>query len=98
VRPGEARGPGYWFTGEHEIVLVGVRGKVVPPAVAHFRSNFSAPVGGHSEKPDNLHEIIEFHWPTTPKVEFNARRGDALRWLEPPGASMRLARHWWRAV
>ncbi|WP_456622165.1 MULTISPECIES: MT-A70 family methyltransferase [unclassified Bradyrhizobium] len=73
-RSGEARGPGYWFTGEHEVVLVGVRGKVVAPATAHFRSNFSAPVGGHSEKPDNLHEIIEFHWPTTPKVEFNARR------------------------
>lgn len=73
-RSGEARGPGYWFTGEHEVVLVGVRGKVVAPATAHFRSNFSAPVGGHSEKPDNLHDIIEFHWPTTPKVEFNARR------------------------
>lgn len=74
-RAGEARGTGYWFTGEHEIVLVGVRGKkVVAPFPAHFRSNFSAPVGGHSEKPDNLHEIIEFHWPTTPKVEFNARR------------------------
>lgn len=74
VRPGAARGSGYWFTGEHEIVLVGVRGKVVSPATAHFRSNFSAPVGEHSEKPDNLHEIIEFHWPNTPKVEFNARR------------------------
>lgn len=73
-RPGEARGPGYWFTGEHEIVLVGVRGKVVPPATAHFRSSFTTPVGAHSEKPDNLHEIIEFHWPSTPKVEFNARR------------------------
>ena len=41
-RAGEARGPGYWFTGEHEIVLVGVRGKVVPPAVAHFRSTPSS--------------------------------------------------------
>jgi N6-adenosine-specific RNA methylase IME4 len=73
-RPGEARGPGYWVTGEHEIVLIGVRGKVVAPFPAHFRSNFSAPVGDHSEKPDNIHEIIEFHWPNTPKVEFNARR------------------------
>lgn len=73
-RAGAARGPGYWVTGEHEIVLVGKRGNVVPPATAHFRSNFSAPVGGHSEKPDNLHEIIEFHWPNVPKVEFNARR------------------------
>jgi N6-adenosine-specific RNA methylase IME4 len=66
-RPGAARGPGYWFTGEHEIVLVGVRGKVVPPAFAHFRSNFSAPVGAHSEKPTTCTTIIEFHWPTTPK-------------------------------
>ncbi len=72
-RAGDARGPGYWFTGEHEIVLVGVRGKVVPPAFAHFRSSFSAPVGEHSEKPSRLHEIVEFHWPNTPKVEFNAR-------------------------
>jgi len=73
-RPGSARGQGYWFTGEHEIVLVGVRGKVVPPYPAHFRSSFSTPVGEHSEKPPNIHEIVEFHWPTTPKVEFNARR------------------------
>jgi N6-adenosine-specific RNA methylase IME4 len=65
-RQGDARGAGYWFTGEHELVLVGVRGKVVPPAVAHFRSNFSAPVGDHSEKPGNIHEIIEFHWPNVP--------------------------------
>jgi N6-adenosine-specific RNA methylase IME4 len=74
ARPGDARGAGYWFTGEHELVLVGVRGKVVPPATAHFRSSFSAPIGEHSEKPDNIHEIIEFHWPNLPKVEFNARR------------------------
>ncbi|WP_315774885.1 MULTISPECIES: MT-A70 family methyltransferase [unclassified Bradyrhizobium] len=73
-RMGEARGMGYWFTGEHEIVLVGVRGKVVPPATAHFRSVFTEPVGAHSEKPDNIHRMIEFHWPNVPKVEFNARR------------------------
>jgi N6-adenosine-specific RNA methylase IME4 len=73
-RPGDARGAGYWFTGEHELVLAGVRGKVVPPATAHFRSSFAAPVREHSEKPENIHEIIEFHWPNLPKVEFNARR------------------------
>ncbi|MDE2469121.1 MAG: hypothetical protein KGL35_10370, partial [Bradyrhizobium sp.] len=76
-RMGEARGTGYWFTGEHEIVLVGVRGKVVAPAVAHFRSVFTEPVGAHSKKPENLHRIIEFHWPNVPKVEFNARRARA---------------------
>ncbi|WP_315765298.1 MULTISPECIES: MT-A70 family methyltransferase [unclassified Bradyrhizobium] len=92
LRSGNARGPGYWFTGEHEIVLVGVRGKVVPPATAHFRSTFSAPVGAHSEKPDNLHEIIELHWPNTPKVEFNARRarpGWAVWGNQAPAAQVR---------
>ena len=76
-RPGAARGPGYWFTGEHEIVLVGVRGTVAAPFPAHFRSRFSAPVGAHSEKPPNIHEIVEYHWPSVPKVEFNARAARA---------------------
>jgi N6-adenosine-specific RNA methylase IME4 len=76
-RPGAARGPGYWFTGEHEVILVGTRGNVVPPFPAHFRSLFSAPVGAHSEKPPNIHEIIEHHWPSVPKIEFNARRARA---------------------
>jgi N6-adenosine-specific RNA methylase IME4 len=92
-RAGEGRGTGYWFTGEHEYVLVGARGGAVAPATAHFRSNFSAPVGGHSEKPDNLHEIIEFHWPNTPKVEFNARRRrpgwEAWGWQAPESSDGR---------
>src|SRR5206468_2578913 len=74
IRNGNARGKGRWFTDEHEIVLVGTRGKVVPPATAHFRSLFEAPVGKHSEKPDYLHEIVEHHWPNVPKIEFNARK------------------------
>jgi N6-adenosine-specific RNA methylase IME4 len=73
VRVGAMRGTGRWFTGEHELVLVGTRGKVVPPATAHFRSRFEAPVGAHSEKPLNVHQIVEFHWPHTPKIELNAR-------------------------
>jgi N6-adenosine-specific RNA methylase IME4 len=73
LRVGEARGTGRWFTGEHELVLVGTRGNVVPPATAHFGSRFAAPVGRHSEKPPNVHQIIEYHWPHTPKIELNAR-------------------------
>ena len=94
-RSGNARGTGYWFTGEHEIVLVGVRGNVVPPATAHFRSSFEAPVGGHSEKPDNIHQVIEFHWPNVPKVEFNARRRrlgwEAWGWQAPDDHLAQLA-------
>lgn len=73
-RPGAGRGPGYWVTGEHELLLIAVRGKVVPPATAHFPSAFSAPVGAHSEKPDQQYEHAEFHFPSLPKIELNARR------------------------
>ena len=71
---GGRRVSGYWFTGEREIVQVGVRGNVVAPAKAHFRSLFDAPAGAHSENPDHLHEIVEHHWPNIPKIEFNTRR------------------------
>jgi N6-adenosine-specific RNA methylase IME4 len=73
-RSGNGRGPGYWVTGEHEILLIGVRGKVVPPANAHFRSLFEAPVGEHSAKPDEQYEHAEYHFPNIPKIELNARR------------------------
>jgi N6-adenosine-specific RNA methylase IME4 len=73
-RTGAGRGTGYWVTGEHEILLIAVRGKVVPPATAHFPSFFLAPVGEHSEKPDQQYEHAEFHFPTLPKIELNARR------------------------
>ncbi len=74
-RAGEARGTGYWFLGEHEIVLVGKRG--APPAPTpgtQFPSYFMAPVGEHSAKPDRVHEIAEAYFPNLPKIELNARR------------------------
>jgi N6-adenosine-specific RNA methylase IME4 len=74
VRPGAGRGPGYWVTGEHEILLIGTRGNVIAPTSARFRSRFEAPVGAHSEKPDQQYEHAEFHFPNTPKIELNARR------------------------
>ena len=76
-RPGEGRGTGYWFLGEHELLLVGTRGDVVAPAMgSQFRSVFQAPVRAHSEKPDASFEIIESYFPNLPKIELN-RRGPA---------------------
>lgn len=74
-RPGEANGTGYWFWGEHEIVLIGKRGN--PPAPTpgtQFPSYFVAPVGEHSAKPDRMHEIAEAYFPNFLKIELNARR------------------------
>ncbi len=43
-RPGDGRGTGYWFTGEHELLLVGVKGDVPAPAMGtQWRSVFGAP-------------------------------------------------------
>lgn len=81
VRTGDGRGPGYWVTGEHEILLIGTRGKVIAPSTAHFPSRFEAPVGAHSEKPDQQYEHAEFHFPNTPKIELNARRPRA-GWIQ----------------
>jgi N6-adenosine-specific RNA methylase IME4 len=76
-RVGEARGPGYWFSGEHELLLVGVKGEVPAPAMGtQFRSVFVAPVGDHSEKPEVSLAMIEAYFPNLPKIELN-RRGPA---------------------
>ncbi|MCZ8548695.1 MT-A70 family methyltransferase [Mesorhizobium qingshengii] len=76
-RPGNGRGTGYWFTGEHELLLVGTKGKVPAPAMGtQSRSVIIAPVGAHSAKPDAVLEMIERYHPTLPKIELN-RRGPA---------------------
>ncbi len=77
TRTGEARGSGYWFTGEHEILLVGTRGNIPAPAPGtQWRSVFEAPVGEHSAKPEIFAEMIEAYFPNLPKIELN-RRGPA---------------------
>lgn len=76
-RTGDGRGTGYWFLGEHELLLVGTRGDVVAPAMGtQARSVFEAPVGLHSEKPEIALDIIERYFPNIPKIELN-RRGPA---------------------
>lgn len=73
-RPGRARGPGYWFTGEHEILMLATRGSPPAPAPgAQWPSAFVAPIGPHSAKPARAHELIEAYFPTLPKIELNAR-------------------------
>ncbi|WP_244561737.1 MT-A70 family methyltransferase [Mesorhizobium australicum] len=86
VRAGEARGPGYWFTGEHELLLVGTRGNVPAPAPGtQFPSFLIAPVTEHSAKPEEFLERIEAYFPNLPKIELN-RRGPARRGWDAWGA------------
>lgn len=90
-RVGDGRGTGYWFLGEHEILLVGTRGKIPAPAPGtQFRSVIEAPVGRHSEKPELALEIIEQYFPTLPKIELN-RRGPAREGWDAWGAETEAA-------
>jgi N6-adenosine-specific RNA methylase IME4 len=68
-------GTGYWFRNQHEVLLVGTRGKVPAPAEGdQISSVISAPAGKHSEKPDAVYEMIERYFPNLPKMELNARK------------------------
>jgi len=72
-------GPGYWSRNKHEILLLGMRGKVPCPAPGEqWDSLMEAPRKGHSEKPEIFLEMIEVYFPNLPKIELN-RRGPARR-------------------
>jgi N6-adenosine-specific RNA methylase IME4 len=71
----DKRATGYWFRGQHELLLVGTRGDVVAPAEGtQWSSVIEAPRGRHSEKPDKAYELIEHHFPNLPKIELYARQ------------------------
>lgn len=73
-RKGNQRGPGYWNTNEHELLLIGTKGHVPCPAQGtQARSLIEAMVGKHSEKPVVFHQVIESYFPNLPKIELNAR-------------------------
>ncbi len=68
-------GTGYWCRNKHELLLIATRGRIPAPAMGtQADSLIEAPVGEHSEKPHEFHEIIERYFPSLPKIELNARR------------------------
>jgi ParB/RepB/Spo0J family partition protein len=67
-------GTGYWTRNEVEILLIGTRGNVPAPLPGQQPPQvISAPRARHSEKPAIFAEIIEKHYPNTPKLEMFAR-------------------------
>jgi N6-adenosine-specific RNA methylase IME4 len=54
-------GMGYWFRNQHELVLVGTRGKFSPPAPSLRQpSILEGEHTEHSKKPPSVHEMIEW--------------------------------------
>ena len=57
-------GMGYYARGKHELLLIGIRGKMSPPgAQSRYQSVINASKGKHSKKPDEAYSIIEEAYP-----------------------------------
>jgi len=68
-------GMGYYVRQRHEMLLIGIRGRLpVPKPADRSSSVFEAPRGVHSAKPEGAYEIIERMYPDLPRVELFARR------------------------
>ena len=67
-------GMGYWFRGQHELLLVGVKGKFSPP-ISKFRisSVIRERRTKHSKKPNLVRELISNSFPKFSKLELFAR-------------------------
>jgi N6-adenosine-specific RNA methylase IME4 len=70
----EIIGMGYWFRGQHELLLVGTKGKISPPDIQHrFSSIHSEKRNKHSKKPDYYRNWISSAFPDKTKIELFAR-------------------------
>ena len=70
----EIIGCGYWFRGQHELLLVGVKGKVKsPPNSLRISSVFRERRTKHSKKPEKIKTLISLWYPEKTKIELFAR-------------------------
>ncbi len=67
-------GMGYWFRGQHELLLVGVKGTFSPPEQSvRVSSIFKCKRTQHSSKPALVADLIDKWYPNTKKLELFAR-------------------------
>ena len=78
-------GMGYWFRGQHELLIVSIKGKVIAPKpymrcgslLRYPAQNRLARINGkcntHSKKPWEVREMISRWYPTSKKLELFAR-------------------------
>ena len=70
----EIIGMGYWWRGQHELLLVGTRGKFSPPPCSlRVSSVIKQRRGKHSVKPDIVRQLIEQWYPEAVRLEMFAR-------------------------
>lgn len=70
----EILGMGYWFRGQHELLLVGVKGTFSPPPPAlRVSSVFREHRSRHSRKPAIIRDQIKVWFPDSKRIELFAR-------------------------
>lgn len=74
-------GTGYYFRGQHEHLLLGIKGTPHPPAEGDRRSSvITADSGEHSAKPVAVYGIIEAMYPGGKYLEMFARGTKRKKW------------------
>ena len=67
-------GMGYWARNQHELILIGTRGKFPPPpSDKRVSSIIEAPRTKHSQKPMQCAELLETLYPEMAKIELFCR-------------------------
>lgn len=72
-------GLGYYFRGQHELLLLAIRGTMPLPNKT-FSSVLNAKLGEHSQKPIELYDIIEEMYPNRKYIELFARSKHDDKW------------------
>ena len=68
-------GMGYWFRNQHELLLVGVKGKMSPPFEENrITSVYSEKKSRHSKKPERYYKFIEKMCPNSKYLELFSRQ------------------------
>lgn len=71
----EIMGMGYWFRGQHELLLVGTKGKFSPPRQEDRHSSmFRERRSKHSKKPVTIRNLIAAWFPTDSRIELFSRQ------------------------
>jgi len=73
-------GMGHYVRGQHELILIGRKGKIRTPEESDRPSSvIMSPRREHSQKPDEVYDLIERMYPTGTYLELFSR-GERLNW------------------
>lgn len=77
----QTTGMGYWFLGQHELLLVGTKGNFSPPEPEkRVSSVYNEKKTKHSKKPDYFYKLIEQMFPNGKYLELFARKKYNVNW------------------